>query len=79
MVERCAPDPHGMVPISTPYICRMYETIHMLWMSRWVHHHATTTILVTAEFRESEDLLDCTTWASNDAKVEWLRPHTNLE
>ncbi len=37
---------------------KVIETIHMLWMSRWIHNHATTTILVGAEFRELDDFLD---------------------
>ncbi len=48
-----APDPNGMVPTSTLYVYKVFETIHMLWMSRWIHNHATTTILVGAEVRES--------------------------
>ncbi len=42
-----AQDPPGMVPTSTPYIYKVFETIYMLWMGRWVHHHAPTTILVS--------------------------------
>ncbi len=65
MVE--APDPHGMVPTSTPYMYKV--TIHMLWMSRWIHNHATTTILVGAEFRELDDFLGHR--AINDARVDF--------
>jgi hypothetical protein len=65
-----APDPHGMVPTSTPYIYDMFGTIHsMLWMNRWIHNHATTTILVGAEFGELvrfSDQSGCT----NDARVD---------
>jgi hypothetical protein len=76
MVE--APHPHGMVHSSTPYIYKVFQTIHMLWMGRWVHHLATTTILVAAEFRELADFLGhCE--ATNDVKVKWLRPHTHME
>jgi hypothetical protein len=44
-----------MIPTSTPYIYKVFETIHMLWMSRWIHNHATTTILVGTEVREELD------------------------
>jgi hypothetical protein len=75
-----AQDPHGMVPTSTPYIYKVFEIIHMLWlwMGRLVHHHATTTILVAAEFRELADFLGHSK-ATNDVKVQWLRPQTHME
>jgi hypothetical protein len=50
----------------------------MLWMGRWVHHHATTTILVAVEFRELADLLGHGE-TTNDVKVQWLRPKTHME
>ena len=47
-----APDPHGMVPTSTPDINKkVHGNIHMLWMRSWVNHHATTNKLVGPEFR----------------------------
>ncbi len=67
-----------MVPTSTPYIYKVFETIYMLWMGRWVHHHATTTILVCPEFRELADFLGHSK-ATNDARVDWLRPKTHME
>ncbi len=78
MVE--AQDPHGMVPIPTPYIYKVFEIIHMLWlwMGRLVHHHATTTIHVAVEFRELADFLGHSK-AKNDVKVQWLRPQTHME
>ncbi len=78
MVE--AQDPHGIVPTSTPYIYKVFEIIHMLWlwMGRWVHHHATTTILVAAECRELADFLGHSK-ATNDVKVQWLSPQTHME
>jgi hypothetical protein len=76
MVE--AQDPHGMVPPSTPYIYKVFETIHMLWMGRWVHHHAITTILVCPKFRELADFLGHSE-ATNDARLDWLRPKTHME
>jgi hypothetical protein len=47
--------PHGMVPTSLLHIYKVFETIHMLWMSRWIHHHITTTIIVAAELREVDE------------------------
>jgi hypothetical protein len=73
-----ATDPPGMVPTSTPYIYKVFETIYMLWMGRLVHHHATTTILVSPEFRELADFLGHSE-ATNDARVDWLRPKTHME
>ncbi len=75
MVE--AQDPHRMVPTSTPYIYKytVFETIHMLWMGRWVQHHATTTILVATEFRELAEFLGHSE-TTNVVKVQWLRPKT---
>ncbi len=67
MVE--APDPPGIVPTSTLYMYKVFETIHMLWMGRWVHHHATTTILVSPEFRELADFLGHSE-VTNDVKVQ---------
>ncbi len=64
-----APDPHGMVPTSTPYMYNVFETIHMLWMSRWIHNHDTTTILVGAEVRELDNFLGHS-GAINDARVD---------
>jgi hypothetical protein len=42
------PIPHGILPTSTPNtstinIFNVFENIHMLWMGRWIHHHATLT------------------------------------
>ncbi len=76
MVE--APDPHVMVPTSTPYIYKVFETIHMLWKGRWVHHHATITILVCPKFRELADFLGHSE-ATNDVKVKWLKPKAYIE
>jgi hypothetical protein len=53
-----APNPHGMVPTSTIYIYKVFKTIHMLWMGRWINNHAFLAILVGKEFGESEDFLD---------------------
>ncbi len=50
----------------------------MLWMGRWIHHHATTTILVGPELRELAKFLGHS-WAANDVKVHWLRPQTHME
>jgi hypothetical protein len=68
MVE--APDPHGMVHASTPYIYKEFEfeTIHMLWKGRWVHHHTTST-MYAKNFRELADLLGHSK-ATNDVKVQ---------
>jgi hypothetical protein len=76
MVE--AQDPHGMVPTYTTYIYKVFETIHMLWMGRWVHHHTTTTILVCPKYRELADFLGHSK-AANNARVDWLRPKTHME
>jgi hypothetical protein len=67
-----------MVPTSTPYIYKVFETIYMLWMGRWVYHHATTTILVSPEFRELADFLGHRD-ATNDARVDWLRLKTHMK
>ncbi len=75
MVE--APDPPGIIPTSTPYIYKVFETIHMLWMGRWVHHHASTTILVSPELREFADFLGYSE-ATNDVKVQWLSPLAHM-
>jgi hypothetical protein len=48
---------------------KVFETIHMLWMGRWVHHHAITTILVRPKFRELADFLGHSK-ATNDARVD---------
>ncbi len=72
-----------MVPTSTPYIYKVFETIHKLWMGRWVHHHAITTIFVCPKFRELADFLGADflghNKATNDARVDWLRPKTHME
>jgi hypothetical protein len=47
-------------------------------MGRLVHHHATTTILVAAEFRELADFMGHSE-AINDVKVQWLRPQIHME
>jgi len=40
-----APNPHGMVPTSSSNICKVLDSLHMLWMGIWVHHHAATATL----------------------------------
>ncbi len=47
-------------------------------MGRLVHQHATITILVATEFRELADFLGHSK-ATNDVKVQWLRPQTRME
>ena len=49
MVE--APDPHGMVPISSPNIWNVLDIIHMLWMFRWILHLAVTTAAFGSDMR----------------------------
>ncbi len=41
-----AQDPPGMVPTFTSSIYKMFESIHLLWMGIWIHHHAITIALV---------------------------------
>jgi hypothetical protein len=53
-----APNPHGMVPTSTIYTYKVFKTIHMLWMGRWIHHHVTSTILVGKEIQELAEFLE---------------------
>jgi hypothetical protein len=51
----------------------------MVLMGRWIHHHATSTVVVDAEFGEWADFLFDSIKASNDVKVHWLRPQTHME
>ncbi len=39
-------DPPGMVPTSPSSIYKVFDNVHMLWMGRWIDHHAVTTALV---------------------------------
>jgi hypothetical protein len=73
-----APDPLGMVPTSTMNISEVFQIIHRLWMGRWIHHHATSTIYALPEAREFMELLDLGSTTNND-KVYWLRPQTHLD
>jgi hypothetical protein len=57
-----------MVPTSTTYIYNTFSTINMVWMGRWIHHHA---VVVDAEFGAFADFLDDSK-ATNDVKVHWL-------
>ena len=50
----------------------------MVLMGRWIHHHATSTVVVDAEFGEFADYL-FDSKATNDVKVHWLRPQTHME
>jgi hypothetical protein len=56
--------PHG-----TPSINKVFGNIHMLWMVRWSHHHATSTILVRQTFRGMVKLLDHSSGATNTNDV----------
>ena len=40
------PNPQRMVPISNPYIYKVIDNLHMLWMGMgiWIHHHAITLV-----------------------------------
>ena len=44
-----APNPRGMVPTPTPYIWKVIDNNHMLWMGIWIHHHAVTYMLVNPD------------------------------
>ncbi len=76
MVE--APDSHGMVPKTTPNIHNVCENICMLWMVRWIHHHATSTIFVCPKHHELANFLGHS-MATNNVRVHWLRPQTHIE
>ncbi len=36
---------------------KVFESIHMLWISTWIHHHTYFTIFVRFEFSELAKLL----------------------
>ena len=63
-----------MVPTSTPNINKVFWSIPMLWMaSIWVHHHATSTILllfVGPDFRELAKKFVGHSLATNYVKVK---------
>jgi hypothetical protein len=69
-----------MVSISTPNIYKVYAIIHMLYMDRWIHQHATAIILVGPDFRKLAKFLGHS-WATttNDVMVHWLRPQIHME
>ena len=50
MVE--APSPHDMDLISTPYIYKVIDNLHMQWMGICTHHHAITAAHMTAQIWE---------------------------
>jgi phosphopentomutase len=65
-----------MVPTPTPHVNKVFETSHMLWMSRWIHHHATINVLVGTEIRELDVFFGHRSQvaghreATNDVKVD---------
>jgi uncharacterized protein YfaT (DUF1175 family) len=52
-----APNPHGKVFTFTPYICKVFDNHHMLWMGIWIHHHAVTATLVSPDFGSPAEIL----------------------
>jgi hypothetical protein len=50
--------PYGMVSTSTSNIYKVFECFHMLWMGRWIHNHAISTVVVgpELEFRTLADI-----------------------
>ena len=73
-----APDPHRMIPTSTPIIYEVFESIHKLWMGRWIHHHASSTIFMKLKFRELAEFMGHTL-ATYDVILHWLRPQTHMK
>ena len=71
-----APDPHGMVPTSTWYKCKVFENIHMLCVGRKIRRHTTSTILVDLEFRELAKLMHHRR-ATNNVMAHSLRHQTH--
>jgi hypothetical protein len=73
-----APDPHRMIPTSTPIIYEVFESIHKLWMGRWIHHHASSTIFMKLKFRELAEFMGHTL-ATYDVMVLPFRPQTHMK
>jgi hypothetical protein len=44
-------NPHKMVPTFTPNIYKVIDSVQMLWMGVWIHHHAFTVVSCTFELR----------------------------
>ncbi len=39
-------NPPVTVPTSMSNICKVFDNLHILWMGRWIHHHAVVTTFV---------------------------------
>ncbi len=73
------PEPHGMMVLnSSSNIYMEFDNIHMLWMGRWIRHHATSIIIVCFKFGELAKFV-CRSWATNDVALHWFRPQTHME
>ncbi len=70
-----APDPHGMVSISTPSTYNVLLIIPMLWMGRWIHHSATT---IGPDYRKLAKL-QIQMYCTIDVMEHWLRSQTHME
>jgi hypothetical protein len=62
-----APNPRGMVPTASPYIWKVIDNLHMLWMGIWIHHHAITNTLVNPDLGRSLKSFLVTAW-------RWMKP-----
>ena len=71
-------DPHGMIPTSTPNMFKVFENIHILWMRRWIHHHAISIMIVHLKLIEMAEFTGHT-WATYDVILHWLMPQTHMK
>ena len=62
-----AQDQLGIVPSSTSNIYKVFEIVHVLWMVRWIHHHATSTILFGPDFWELAEYI-----SNSSDTISWL-------
>ena len=70
--------PRPTLPNSSSNINQVCENIHMLWMGRWIHDHAISTIRGIYIFTRWEKFWK-SRLATNDVMVHWLRPQTHME
>jgi hypothetical protein len=83
-----APDPHGMVPTSTPYICKVWQGVWELKTFIWCRWAVGSTIIIPLppfllaqnfQIRGISYVTARLLEMTNDVMVHWLRPQTHME
>jgi hypothetical protein len=71
-----------MIPISTAYICKVFVINHILWIDRWINHHAYyhtwwTRFAYSQLSGDAAGVQMLSWWSCLGSRPTWIGPHTH--